>query len=251
MFEECRLPPLFRLMPLEPGADVAAETRREADADADPGTVLCAAREDMLDCAIVLHPEVPLEQAQLALYVAALGIGDALATVAPPMFEVSFFWPNRIDANLGSVAKIDLLRPDAARPGSVPDWLAVHLIAMVGPLLEEGVRQDFPQTSLRDEGCAELTVVELLETFTRHFLTWTYRWQDEGFEPVRAMWLSRAPSHGEAIEITVGGRRLKGKFEGIDADGALILVRKRKKLRIGLDDALADRVLSPANIKER
>ena len=56
------------------------------------------------------------------------------------------------------------------------------------------------------------------------------------------MWLSHAPSHGEAIEIVVGGRRLEGKFEGIDEDGALILVRKRKKLRIGLDEALADRV---------
>ena len=242
MFEECRLPPLCRLMPLEPGADVAAETRRKADAGADPGTVLCAAREDMLDCAVVLHPEEPLEQAQLALYVAALGIGDALATVAPPMFEVSYFWPNRIDANLGSVAEIDILQPDAARPGSVPDWLAVRVTVMVGLLPEEGVRQDFPQTSLHDEGCSELTVVELLETFARHFLTWTYRWQDDGFEPVRAMWLHRAPSHGEAIEIDVGGRRLEGKFEGIDEDGALILVRKRKKLRIGLDDALADRV---------
>ena len=242
MFEECRLPPLCRLMPLEPGADVAAETRRKADAGADPGTVLCATREDMLDCAVVLHPEVPLEQAQLVLYVAALGIGDALATIAPPMFEVSYFWPNRIDANLGSVAEVDILQPDAARPGSVPDWLAVHVTVMVGPLPEEVVRQDISRTSLRDEGCVELTVVELLETFARHFLTWTYRWQDDGFEPIRAMWLRHAPSHGEAIEIVVGGRRLEGKFEGIDEDGALILVQKRKKLRIGLDEALADRV---------
>ena len=226
-------------MPLEPDADVGAETRRRANAGADPGTILCAAREDVLDCAVILHPEVPLGQAKLALYVGALGFGAALGAVAPPMLDVTYHWPNRIDAITGSVAEIDLILPEQARPESAPDWLAVRVTAVIGPLPVDGMRQDFPRTSLRDDGCVDLTVAELLEAFTRHFLTWINRWQDDGFEPVRAMWLCQAPDHGKTIEIEVDGKQVSGVFQGIDDDGALLLGQGESTRRIALDTALA------------
>lgn len=226
-------------MPLEPDADVGAETRRRANAGADPGTILCAAREDVLDCAVILHPEVPLGQAKLALYVGALGLGAALGVVAPPMLDVTYHWPNRIDAIMGSVARIDLVLPDSAGPESVPDWLAVRVTAVIGPLPVAGVRQDFARTSLRDDGCVDLTVADLLEAFARHFLTWINRWQDDGFEPVRALWLRHAPDHGETIEIEVDGKQVSGVFQGIDDDGALVLGQGESTRRITLDAVLA------------
>ncbi len=238
MFEACQIPPLCRLVPLEPDADVDAETRRRANAGADPGTIICAAREDVLDCAVILHPEVPLGQAKLALYVGALGLGAALGVVAPPMLDVTYHWPNRIDAIMGSVARIDLILPDTAVPESVPDWLAVRVTAVIGPLPVDGVGQDFARTSLRDDGCVDLTVAELLEAFARHFLTWINRWQDDGFEPVRALWLRHAPDHGETIEIETGGERLRGVFEGIDDDGALLLGQDDATRRVTLEAAL-------------
>jgi len=228
-------------MPLERGADVGAETRRRANAGADPGALLCAAREDVLDCAIVLHPEMPLGQAKLALYVGALGLGAAVGAVAPPMMDVTYHWPNRIDAIMGSVAEIDLILPDSAEPESVPDWLAVRVTAVIGPLPVDGMRQDFPRTSLRDDGCVDMTVAELLEAFSRHFLTWINRWQDDGFEPVRALWLRHAPDHGETIEIEVEGKQVSGVFQGIDDDGALVLGQGESTLRVALDAALGER----------
>jgi biotin-(acetyl-CoA carboxylase) ligase len=101
------------------------------------------------------------------------------------------------------------------------------------------MRQDFPRTSLRDDGCVDLTVAELLEAFSRHFLTWINRWQDDGFEPVRAMWLCHAPDHGETIEIEVEGKQVSGVFEGIDDDGALVLGQGEATRRVALDTALA------------
>ena len=226
-------------MPLEPDADVGAETRRRADAGADPGTILCAAREDVLDCAVVLHPEVPLGQAKLALFVGALGLGAGLGVVAPPMLEVTYHWPNRIDAIMGSFAEIDLILPEVAGPESVPDWMAVRVTAVIGPLPVDGMRQGFPRTSLRDDGCVDLTVDELLEAFSRHFLTWINRWQDDGFEPVRALWLRHAADQGETIEIEVGGKQVSGVFQGIDDDGALVLGQGGSTRRIALDAVLA------------
>lgn len=239
MFEACHIPPLCRLMPLEPDADVGAETRRRANAGADAGTLLCAAREDVLDCAVILHPEVPLGQAKLALYVGALGLGAAVGAIAPPMMDVTYHWPNRIDAITGSVAEIDLILPDSTGPESVPDWLAVRVTAVIGPLPVDGMRRGFPRTSLRDDGCVDMTVAELLEAFARHFLTWINRWQDDGFEPVRALWLRHAPDHGETIEIEVEGKQVSGVFQGIDDDGALLLGQGESTRRVALDTALA------------
>lgn len=240
MIRESRLPPLFRLHPLAADADVAAEARRLAAAGAEPGSVLCADRENRLDAAVVLHPEETAIQASRIVYVATLGLGDAIGAEVPAGIDVTYRWPNIIDANVGSVAKVRLEQPDGIAPDDTPEWLVAHVVAEIGPLSEGWREGRFPETSLHDEGCVEVTAGGLLESFTRHFLTWINRWQDDGFEPVRAMWLRHAPLHGGEIEIELNGRMLRGVFTDIDDEGALILDRDGTIEKIGLDAALRD-----------
>lgn len=241
MIQDCRLPPLYRFVPLDPGVDVAEEACRQAAAGADPATLFCCAGEDRLEFAVVLHPETPLAEARLVLYIATLGLGDALGVVVPAGLDVTYTWPNLIAANMGSVARITVTPPVDAEPGSVPAWLVLHLTVVFGPLPGEGLHEGFPGTSLRDEGCAEVTMVELLESFARHFLTWLNRWQDDGLDPVRAMWLRHSPDHGSTIEIEVEGKQVTGIFQGIDDDGALLLGQGESTLRVALDAALGER----------
>ncbi len=203
------------------------------------GTLLWVGRDDRLDCAVILHPDEALARAAVVTYVAMLGLRDALGAVGSPMLEVTFAWPNRIEANGGGVAAIGIELPDGVASGSVPDWLVLFAAVNVTAPLPLGSDAKRRVTSLREEGCEGLTPAELLETFARHFLTWINRWQDDGFAPVRAAWLRHAPNHGEEIEIGVKGERPTGTFAGIDDDGALVLDTEGARRRVDLCVALS------------
>ncbi len=244
MIEGTRLPPLFRLEVLDGGADVAAVARLRAADGADPALVLCAERPDMLDAAVILHPETPLETASLVVYAAMLGLGDALGAVVPPGIDVTFRWPNRIEANLGAMAEVTLEIPDNAVPGAPPDWMAVRVMAVIGPLEDDWRQGGFPETSLREEGCAEVTSGEFLESFARHFLTWINRWEDDGFDPLRSMWLRHTPTErkddGLEIAIQIGDAVHVGLFRSIDDDGAMVLSEDNVTRRFELLKSIAE-----------
>ncbi|MHA1108633.1 MAG: biotin/lipoate--protein ligase family protein [Alphaproteobacteria bacterium] len=240
MFRDCNLPPLYRLITLGPDADVALEAARMAQSGADPATLVCAGREDRLDCAVILHPDLPVAKARLAIYVAALGLGDALGAALPPGIDVTFRWPNRIEANIAAVAEIGVVLPEGAGDGEPAAWMVAHFTLAIGALDGDGLHEGFPKTSLHDEGCAEATSAMLLEAFARHFLVWVNRWQDDGFDPIRAMWLRHARDHEEIINIEFGGMSASGMFEGIDDDGALVLKPDGAVRRIALIEAMAE-----------
>ncbi len=236
MIQRPQIPPAYRLVTLASDIDLGSEARRMAVEGADDGTLLWVARDDKLDCAVILHPDEPLERTVLVAYVAMLGLNDGLGVVVPPMTEVTFSWPNRIEANGAGAGAIGIDVPNGAALGSVPDWLVVTATVAVAPPV--GAALDKDVTTLREEGCSDVTPADILEAFGRHFLTWVNRWQDDGFEPIRARWLHHAPAHGKAIDIDVGGEKVAGTFVGIDDDGSLILDAQGASRRVDLGDAL-------------
>lgn len=238
MTQRPRIPPIYHLVTLVSDVELGSEARRMALEGADDGTLLWVARDDRLDCAVILHPDEVLERAALVTYVAMVGLREALGVVVPPMTEVTYTWPNRIEANGGGVAAIGLELPKGAAAGSVPDWLVVFARVAVTAPPAVGSDAESWVTTLREEGCVGLTPARLLETFARHFLAWVNRWQDDGFEPVRTMWLHHAPAQGKTIDIDVEGERVAGKFVGIDDDGSLLLDSEGTVRRIDLRDAL-------------
>jgi BirA family transcriptional regulator, biotin operon repressor / biotin---[acetyl-CoA-carboxylase] ligase len=246
MIRHSRLPPLFRLHPIGSGLDVGREAARLAEAGGDPATVICAEREDLLDCAVILHPETELADAALVMYVAMLGLGDALGAEVQAGIDMTFRWPNLIEANLGAVARLGLVIPDAAASDAVPGWMAVRLTVQIAEPAGGWREGEFPETSLFGEGCVEVTGSGLLESFARHFLTWLNRWQHDGFDPVRAMWLRHARFLGERIEIPMSAGPVRGLFSGIGDDGAGRLGDGAKARHVGLLEAIDVSVGNPA-----
>jgi BirA family transcriptional regulator, biotin operon repressor / biotin---[acetyl-CoA-carboxylase] ligase len=45
----------------------------------------------------------------------------------------------------------------------------------------------------------------------------------EGFAPIRAAWLVRAPEPGSAVTLRLGEQTLAGSFAGLGDDGSLLL----------------------------
>jgi biotin-(acetyl-CoA carboxylase) ligase len=121
---------------------------------------------------------------------------------------------------------------------AVPDWLVIGFGVAVRGLPTEGAAPErFQRTTLADEGC-DVSTLDLLEAFGRHFLSWINRWQDEGVAPVQKAWLSRATGLGKKVEVRLGGQVRSGTFEGLTETGALRLVREGVAHTIALDEAM-------------
>ncbi len=238
MIESARLPPIYNLIAVEGGRNPELHARALAKGGADPATIVCSDRDDRLDCSVVLEPGMKLAQARLVVYVGMLALGDALGAVIPPGIDVTYRWPNVIEANIAPAARIDLYVPGARSASATPPWMTLRAVVALSTAIEGDPAATAFETTIADEGGGEVTVIELLESFTRHFLTWMSRWEQDGFDPVRAMWLRHAPSHGERIDLIIGKRRSKGLFRDIGDDGALILEGPRATRKIPLGSML-------------
>jgi BirA family biotin operon repressor/biotin-[acetyl-CoA-carboxylase] ligase len=88
-----------------------------------------------------------------------------------------------------------------------------------------------PATSLTAAGLPAPAPADLLALLMPAFADWRRVWAAEGFEPVRRHWLAHAAGVGDRIAARLGTETLEGRFEGLDADGALALRLDDGRLR--------------------
>ena len=240
------LPAPYRLLPYERLASSNDEAKRLAREGAEAGTVVWAREQTAghgrrgrqwigilgnLFVSFILRPDCrPAAAAQLG-FVAALGLVDAIADIAPPDVELRCKWPNDVLLNRKKVAGI-LLESETGASASI-EWLVVGIGANV---VGHPDAQEHPATSLRAEGCATVDSGMMLESLARHFLVWCDRWRHDGFAPIRAAWLDRAVGIGDAITVRLDRERVEGRFVGLDADGALALETVSGARRIAAGD---------------
>jgi BirA family biotin operon repressor/biotin-[acetyl-CoA-carboxylase] ligase len=121
-------------------------------------------------------------------------------------------WPNDLLLGGAKLAGILLERVENAVVVGVGVNLAHH------PDLP-----DRPTTSLAAQGIgvqAQLFAEVLAEVFARRL----HRWRGEGLAPIRTAWLAAAHPIGSALNARLpDGTSVDGLFDGLDADGALIL----------------------------
>ena len=227
-----RLPPLYRLTVVEPDSDAFARALDLTAGPAEDGTIVWSRRPDRLDSAVFFRPEAPLIEALPVIYSVALGLGDAIGALAPPIVAVHFRWPDRIEVN-GTLA--GGLR--AGWGGGTAEDASPWLVVGVG-LLVAGAAADAERTTLQEEGCPEVTTVDLLESFGRHALAWINRWQADGFAPVRGAWLSRAAGLDGEGALELGDGPVAGRFVGLDEQGNLLLMIDGRTRTVSLADAL-------------
>ncbi len=229
-----KLPPAYRLVALEEVDSTNAEAKRLAEAGAEDGTLVWARRqsagygrqgrqwsspEGNLFVSLIVRPDCRLAEAAQLSFLTAVALGDAIGTVAPPLAEVTFKWPNDVLLNGRKVAGI-LLESKADSAQNL-EWLVIGLGVNVSSFPDD---TRLPATSLQYEGCAAgTTAADLLEAVARHLLTWINRWLDEGFAPLRQTWLRHAQGLGEEIEVRLPKETLRGTFSDLDPEGTLVL----------------------------
>lgn len=190
----------------------------EAAATADPGTVFYTLDEAVMQAAVLLAPETPLGEAMGVSFAVALGMNDALGSLAPPEVGVHLVWPDRLKVNgalcgrLRAAASTDDLEVE-------PDWLVVGIEVPVLPGRESEPGATPDETCLYEEGAGEITSPALVEAWARHMMNWLHIYLTEGFEPLHREWLAKADGREE------------GRFMGLDEWGGLI-VRQDGKTKI-------------------
>ncbi len=230
-----KLPPAYRLVQLDEVDSTNQEAKRRAAEGADDGTLIWARRqsagygrqgrrwdspEGNLYLSLVTRPDCPLAEAAQLSFLTALALGDAVGSVAPPMIEVTYKWPNDVLFNGRKGAGI-LLESKGNDAGGL-EWLVIGVGVNVSAYPTEA---RYPATSLQFEGCPpSLAAVDLLEAFSRHFLARINAWLEDGFAPARQAWLNHAQGLSESIEVRLPAETLHGRFEGLDPDGSLHLV---------------------------
>ena len=228
-----KLPPAYRLVALDSVGSTNDEALRLASEGAEDGTLVWAREQTSgrgrqgrswssppgnLYFSLVLRPDCAVAEAAQLSFVAGLALGEALGSVAPPMIEVTYKWPNDLLVNGRKAAGILL------ESRGYPDGTLECLILGVGANLEHFPEDtQFPATSLHFEGATDVDAVALLEAFGRHFMSWANRWLDDGFAPVRRAWLQHAHGLGEEIEVRLPRETLTGTFKDLDERGVLLL----------------------------
>lgn len=226
MSEAPTFPPLFRPFAVTPDVDPFERAEGIAIEGAEPGTLLWSIGQDACECAIVLAPEQSLELSMPVVLVASLALGDALGALVPPVVAVHFGWPDRLELNGGVVGGVRMTWAPVESSDQVPDWLVIGFgVAIRGGWPDGEPGDDIRRTTLANEGCADIMSVELLEGFSRHFLSWLDRWQDDGVQPVRQAWLARATGLGREVDMTFGERTASGTFAGLTETAAMRLTR--------------------------
>ena len=213
-FDTPSFPPLLKGEKAPSGIDPFEKARVAAMMGCDPGLIVWTDRADTLSAAIVLAPEKPLADAISILFAPAIGFVDSLGALGPPELAIHHVWPGAFKVNGadcgGLRAGASTLEPDIE-----PDWLVIGID--VPFLLPEEGGEDPTRTCLFNEGCAELTPHQLLESWSRHTLVWINRWLDDGLEPLHTAWRERAWEMGKPLPDGTG------TFMGLDEAGGMLV----------------------------
>jgi BirA family biotin operon repressor/biotin-[acetyl-CoA-carboxylase] ligase len=67
------------------------------------------------------------------------------------------------------------------------------------------------------------SVEEALEKLTASLARRLAQWRQEGFATIRAAWLAKAGPLGLEVDVKLGEELVRGRFAGMDREGALLL----------------------------
>jgi len=217
MSEAPAFPPLMQGHAVDAGIDPFEKACAMAALGCDAGTIVYSVGVNRVAAALVMAPEVPLEEAMAMLPTCGVGFQNALGALAPPEVAVHLEWAGGLRVNGASCGRMRAMA-GAEDPNEMPGWLVVGFeLPLV--LLSAVPGDDPDQTALYEEGCADVAPTQLLESWARHTLVWINRWEDEGSRPLHAEWRGLAHAMGEEVEIN--GQT--GTFLGVDENFGMLL----------------------------
>jgi len=138
----------------------------------------------------------------------------AVADIVPAGREVRVKWPNDVLVDGGKVAGI-LPESSIGPQGEVE-----HVIMGIG--INVGFAPQLSDMRYPGEALGG-SVEHALEKLTASLASRVAQWRREGFETIRAAWLAKAGPLGLEVDVKLGEELVRGRFAGMDREGALLL----------------------------
>ena len=171
---------------------------------------------------LLLRPICRVETAGQLSFVTAVAVSAAMDEYLRPGTRKTVKWPNDIlidgkksagiliESILGAKAQVDCLIIGIGVNVLSPPDEGIGLAAVSnGPV---------PIHPLRDQ---------ILTRLAQYYLLW----QEEGFVPIRDLWLAQAHALNEKIRARFAREEVEGVFRGLDDRGALLLETAPDRLR--------------------
>src|SRR6185312_2646875 len=215
------LPDGWTLVALQSVGSTNDEAARLAEAGAREGTVVWAREQTggrgrrgrawaspvgNLYSSTILRPDCQAARAAELGFVAALAVADMVSTSR----QVRVKWPNDVMVDGGKVAGI---LPESSIGA---DGKAAHVVLGIGVKVEAA-----------------------LERLTAALARRLAQWRRDGFAAVRAEWLAKAGPLGLEVDVKLGEELVRGRFAGMDGEGALLLDTAAGPRRIVAGELLA------------
>ncbi|MBL4739536.1 MAG: biotin--[acetyl-CoA-carboxylase] ligase [Sneathiella sp.] len=174
--------------------------------------------EGNLYCSLLIRPDCTAAEGAKLSFLVAVALHKTLHEFLPMGSDLALKWPNDLLVNKQKIAGI-LLESKSNASGNL-DWLVIGTGVNIEnyPKVTEGL----PATCLKKEG-GRGSVNRVLESYCLNLLELYTIWQEDGFEPIRQMWLKRATGIGSPIIVRLADKEFSGIFSGLDPSGALIL----------------------------
>ncbi len=181
------LPPPYTLHRTDTRDTLAEAVRLAPEHGA--GTLVLHQSAGLLSFAVVLEPDMPLAQAQMAFLLGMAALGDTLAAHCPPERAVRFVWPDVVQFDKCRIGGGRFAVAPETRAEDVPDWMvfAADLIADRDVLDEPGHYPD--TTSLKEDGFDPAE--DIVATFASYVMLYVDRWTHDGLDAVTNRYLMR------------------------------------------------------------
>ena len=202
---ELALPPPYQAVRLREFGDAFAHAATLAP-QRGAGTLVYVGRFDVAEFAVVLEPAEALVRARRVFYAGMGALADAVAAAAPAETAIHIKWPDALYVNWGLVGGGRLAWPNRTDEANVPAWLlfGATIRTAWAKRIDPGLTPAL--TALDEEGFAEVTSKQIIESFARHFMQALDVWQERGFSIAVKSYLERLARESQQIcEIDESG----------------------------------------------
>jgi biotin-(acetyl-CoA carboxylase) ligase len=202
---ELALPPPYQAVRLREFGDAFTHAATLAP-QRGAGTLVYVGRFDVAEFAVVLEPTDALVRARRVFYAGIGALADAIGAAAPPETAIHIKWPDALYVNWGLVGGGRLAWPKSTDEAKVPAWLVFGATIRTAwnKRIDPGLTPEL--TALDEEGFAEITSKQIVESFARNFMQALDVWQESGFATAVRPYLERlARENHQSCEIDENG----------------------------------------------
>lgn len=179
---------------------------------------------------LLIRPDMPAAQASLLSFAACLAVAELFEAYGG---TASLKWPNDALLSGGKAAGVLL---EGSGQGARLDWLAIGIGINLRHHPEGDIAAIHPPTNLYAETGQKISTGDALTHLAAALARMIAILKTDGFAPIRAAWISRAARLGETITARLPSEEITGRFEDVDAEGALVLRTPKGPRRIHAAD---------------